>query len=141
MSYQTVAIRFHTLSLGNTVVCVFHCPEDKITQALDQRITSYVQKQHQHKLLIENIPLETLASESPKTDPNISILYVVEHTTPPISNMVDNHVTLMVVPKKEVSYEDDIVSLVLKKFMVVVLLVILFSWVLSKLSVEIGGEL
>lgn len=141
MAYQTVAIRFHTLSLGNTVVCVFHCPEHKITQDLDQKITSYVLKQHHHQLLIENIPLATLESESPKNDPNISILYVVEHTISPILHTGNNDLTLMVVPKKDISYEDDMVSLVLKKFMVVVLLVILFSWLLSKLSIEIGGEL
>lgn len=141
MSYKKVAIRFHSLSLGDTIICVLHCPEHKISEELDQKIASYVQKQKYQDIFLENIPLEVLASETPMSGSNASILYVLENTftLPEIS---PDHITLLLIPKKDIpSYEEDIVSLVLKKFMIVVLFVILFSWLLSKLPIEIAAEL
>ena len=135
MAYTQVTVRFQTLSFENTVIWVLNCPEQKITPELDQKIISYVQKQKHPSLVVENIPLDLLEAEDSNTHRNkeIDVVYAIQTSSTSFKTMQD-HLTLLILSKPK--QDEDIVMLALKKFIVVILMVVLFSWMVSTVTVR-----
>lgn len=137
---HTIQLLFHSLRLKDTLVCVINLPKDKISPELDTKILSYVDtcvRSSSPATCILSVSQDVLLQTCPSSiqDTTKSVVYMLDFPLHyfEVDPSLEGMCTLVILPGKSDTPRDteDIVSVVFKKFVVIVLFLMFLAMIAS----------